>query len=203
MPTGQCELTDEQLILACREAEPDQARALVGELAQRHFQRVCGFVFSLTGDRTVAHDLTQEAFVRVFKHRERYQQVARFTTWLYTIARNLALNEVRNRKHRPRLALDGAPADGSQADAFARRPAGAETPLEAVARGDLQAVVRAEVAALPSNYRAVVVLCDLEERPYAEAAEVLGVPVGTIRSRLSRARDQLEQRLRRALKAEG
>jgi RNA polymerase sigma-70 factor (ECF subfamily) len=198
MLAGLAELTDEQLMSSCKGADPEKARALVGELAARYFERVTGFVFGYTRDRASAQDLTQEAFVRVFRHRERYQEVARFSTWLYTIARNLALNEVRNRKHRPRLAEDGR-REGEGGDAFARNAAPAESPLEAVERGDLQALVRREVEALSPNHREVVVLCDLEERSYAEAAEILGVPVGTIRSRLSRARDQLAQRLERHL----
>jgi len=183
---------------SCKGADPEKARALVGELAVRYFERVTGFVFGYTRDRASAQDLTQEAFVRVFKHRERYQEVARFSTWLYTIARNLALNEVRNRKHRPRLAEDGRREDEG-GDAFARSAAPGETPLVALERSDMQALVRREVNALNDNHREVIVLCDLEERSYAEAAEVLGVPVGTIRSRLSRARDQLAQRLERHL----
>lgn len=199
MSMGLAELTDEQLMASCKGANPEQARMLVGELAQRYFERVVGFVFGYTGDRASAQDLTQEAFVRVYKHRERYREVARFSTWLYTIARNLALNEVRDRRHRPRLAEDGRREDGGGGDPLGRSPAAAETPLEEVARGDLQALVRREVEALTSNHREVVVLCDLEERSYAEAAEILGVPVGTIRSRLSRAREQLAQRLERIL----
>lgn len=194
------ELTDEDVIGACRDAPPERARVLVGELARRHMQGVAGFIFGLTGDATVAQDLAQEAFVRVFKHRASYKEVARFSTWLYTIARNLALNEVRNRKHRPELALD-RPLGGTEGGgaAGAQVAARGETPGEAVARSDLQALVRREVEALSAHHRAVVILCDLEERPYAEAAEILGVPVGTIRSRLSRAREQLAQALRRVL----
>ncbi|MCA8925284.1 MAG: sigma-70 family RNA polymerase sigma factor [Planctomycetes bacterium] len=197
-----CEFSDEALILGCRGAGEERARALVGELAQRHLDRVVGFLYGLTGDAAVAHDLAQEAFVRVYRHRERYREVARFSTWLYTIARNLALNELRNRQRRPQVygasttsdpalhPLDAAPASGA-------------SPVEAAAEQDLQHAVRAAVRSLQSPYREVVVLCDLEERSYAEAAEILGVPIGTVRSRLSRARGRLEQRLRPLLERGG
>lgn len=196
---GSGELSDEQLMVGCRDAPEDQARQLVGELARRHLDRVTQFVYGLTGDPTGALDLAQEAFVRVYRHRARYKEVARFSTWLYTIARNLALNELRDRKRRPRTAGGGAGTDSDERAGLGQAPTDGPTPAEAAATSDLQALVRREVAALPDAYRAVVVLCDLQERPYAEAAEILDVPVGTVRSRLFRARARLEERLRRAL----
>jgi len=201
MPIGLLELTDEQVMLACQGASPERARQLVGELARRYLERLASFLFGLTGDAAASLDLAQEAFIRVFRHRERYREVARFSTWLYTIARNLALNELRDRRLRPVLAGGaGHGADsGEHATLGAVADPSASAPDAALAQRDLQALVRREVSALPEHYRAVVVLCDLEERPYAEAAEILGVPVGTIRSRLSRAREQLERRLRKAL----
>lgn len=190
------ELTDEELILSCRDAPPEKARAVVGELASRHIDRLTSFVHGIVGDWTGAQDVAQEAFVRVYQHRESYREVARFSTWLYTIARNLALNELRNRTHRPRPMGGGAEGDDAGSAPAPEPAATGQGPLEAVARGDLRMVVRREIMSLPEHHRTVIVLCDLEQRPYAEAAEILGVPVGTIRSRLSRAREQLEQRLR-------
>ncbi|RMG10272.1 MAG: sigma-70 family RNA polymerase sigma factor [Planctomycetota bacterium] len=191
--------SDEELILACRGATPEAARALVGELAARHLERLAGFLSSITGDPSEALDLAQEAFVRVYRNREKYREVARFRTWLYTIGRNLALNELRDRKRRPRAGPGRPTADGEEPGAVALAPAEDDGPAEAVAREDLQERVRREIRALPPHYAAVVVLCDLEERTYAEAAEVLDVPVGTVRSRLSRARERLAQRLRSVL----
>jgi RNA polymerase sigma-70 factor, ECF subfamily len=190
------DLTDEQLIGGCQGASPERARDFVGELAARYSERLTGFLFGFVGDASVAQDLAQEAFVRVYKHRERYKDVARFSTWLYTIGRNLALNEVRNRKHRPLLASG---VGTEEVDVIGLQAASGASPADVVVQSDLSAVVRREVAALPDHQRAVVILCDLEERPYADAAEILGVPIGTVRSRLSRARSALEERLRRVL----
>jgi RNA polymerase sigma-70 factor (ECF subfamily) len=194
MPTGLLARSDEELILACRGAPLEHARALVGELARRHLERLASFICGITGDSAAALDLAQEAFVRVYKHRDNYKEVARFTTWLYTIGRNLALNEIRNRKRRPLAGAGGD--DSNEAGALATAPARTEGPSAAAEKADVATVVRAAVAELPDHYRTVVILCDLEGRTYAEAAEVLEVPVGTIRSRLSRAREQLERRLR-------
>lgn len=191
-------LSDEQLMLKCRGAEPEVARAIVGELARRHLERLAGFLFGLTGDRAGALDLAQEAFVRVFRHRDRYKEIARFSTWLYTIGRNLALNEIRNRKKRPDSAgsLRGSLDDSGESDPLSRFAGDEAGPAQVVEASELQVLVRRAIETLPEHYRAPVILCDLEERPYAEAAEILGVPIGTIRSRLSRARAQLERALR-------
>ncbi|MGE0708770.1 MAG: RNA polymerase sigma factor [Planctomycetota bacterium] len=193
--------TDEELMLQCRGAPPDLAGRLIGELARRHMERLATFIFGLTGDRSGALDLAQEAFVRVFKHRESYREIARFSTWLYTIGRNLALNEVRNRRRRP-SPMGHAGADGAGSgewDPLGGLASGAPDPATAAQTSDLRAQVRAAIEELPEHYRAVVILCDLQERPYAEAAAILEVPVGTIRSRLSRARAQLAGLLEGAL----
>lgn len=189
-------LTDEQLMLRCRGAEAEVARSIVGELARRHLERLAGFLFGLTGDRAGSMDLAQEAFVRVFRHRDRYKEIARFSTWLYTIGRNLALNEIRNRKKRPTSVGVLSSDESGEGDALGRFASRGKTPAEAVETTELQGLVRRAIETLPEHYRAVVILCDLEERPYAEAAEILAVPIGTIRSRLSRARAQLERALR-------
>lgn len=189
-------LSDEDLMLRCRGETPEQARLLVGELASRWLERLAGFIFGFTGDAAGAPDLAQEAFVRVFKHRENYREVARFSTWLYTIGRNLALNEIRNRKRRPNLV--GADAEGRD-DPLVRFADDNAGPAERTEQDDLRALVRREIGALPDHYRVVVILVDLEERPYQEAAEILELPIGTVRSRLSRAREQLERRLRKVL----
>jgi RNA polymerase sigma-70 factor (ECF subfamily) len=188
---------DEQLMLLCRGAPPDLARRLIGELAVRHLERLATFLFGITGDRSGSLDLAQEAFVRVFKHRDSYKEIARFSTWLYTIGRNLALNEIRNRKRRPNLVGGVGREEGR--DVLAEVSDGGPGPAAAAQATDLRQIVREAIQQLPDHYRSVVILCDLEERPYAEAAVILEVPVGTIRSRLSRARSQLATLLRDVL----
>lgn len=187
--------SDEAIMRACRGAETEQARRLVGELARRHLERLATFLFGITKDRSGSLDLAQEAFVRVFKHRENYKDLARFSTWLYTIGRNLALNELRNRQRRPNL-LGGGGDDSGEQDPLAGFAAAGGDPQGAAQQSDVQRVVRAAIEELSETYRSVVILCDLQELQYAEAAEILGVPIGTVRSRLSRARGQLADRLR-------
>src|SRR5688572_7884553 len=101
---------DEDLLLRCKTAPQEEVQRIVGELARRHTGAVVGFIHGIVSDSVQAEDLAQEAFVRVYRHARGWEPgAAKFTTWLFTIARNLALNELRDRKRRPALALD-APA---------------------------------------------------------------------------------------------
>lgn len=195
-PGGWADVPDEALMARCRGADPELARRIVGELACRHLERLAGFLFGLTGDRSGSLDLAQEAFIRVFKHRENYKEIARFSTWLYTIGRNLALNEIRNRRRRPNLVGGATSGDSDEGQILATVSHEGAGPVAQTETADLRVRVRAAIAELPEHYRAVVILCDIEERPYAEAAAILEVPIGTVRSRLSRARSQLAERLR-------
>lgn len=192
--------SDEALIARCRDADAHEVQRLVGELARRHHRTITGFIHGiLGGDGMAAEDLAQEAFVRVYRHARGWEPgEAKFTTWLFTIARNLALNEVRDRKKRPLLVLDrpSGRADESGEDAVAAVPSRGETPLDAAARSDATEALRAAVRELPEGFRLVLVLCDLEQLSYEECAETLAIPIGTVRSRLARARSQLSERLR-------
>lgn len=192
------ELSDEELFIRCRDA-PDAAdiRAAVGILARRHHVRLVRYLVTLVGRVEAAEDVAQEAFVRIYKHAREYREVAKVSTWLYRIATNLALNELRDRKRRPALSLD-APVGGPGGDGRAREVAQAcePGPAERAEARDMQAHVRRAIDDLPELYRVVMLLCDLQGMSYEEAAVALGVKVGTIRSRLFRARERFEERLK-------
>lgn len=196
--------SDEELITGCRSATPERKRELIGELARRHHRGLLNFIYSFTRDRDAAEDLVQETFIRVYRNAESYQTIAKFSTWLYRIGRNLALNEIRNRRKRPALALNrrvGGDEDGGEVVAGV---AGDDmAPAELVEQSDTRRFVRAVVAEIPDGFREVLVLCDLQGMSYQECADVLEIKIGTVRSRLSRARSQFEERMRRALAKAG
>ncbi len=187
---------DETLMLRCRDAPAAEVQRIVGTLATRHHRAVTGFVHGIVGgDVATAEDLAQEAFVRVYRHARAWQPGgAKFRTWLFTIARNLALNELRDRKKRPRLVLDGSPDDSGELSASV--PARDDGPVDTAVRRETAELVRRAVMALPEAFRLVLVLCDLEHRSYEDCAQALAIPIGTVRSRLARARGQLSERLR-------
>ena len=169
------EQTDEELMHQAQTASPEVVRTIVSELARRHHVRLVGFLDGIVRDGTTAEDLAQEAFVRVYRHAKDYKPVARFSTWLYAIGRNLALNEVRDRKKRPTLALNRASkTDTSETEAVANMEGASEAPAEAASEHERAAELRRAVAELPEAFRLVLVLCDLEQVSYQECAAILG-----------------------------
>jgi RNA polymerase sigma-70 factor (ECF subfamily) len=164
------------------------------ELVRRFQGRVINLVSRVLNDRECADDLAQEVFVRVYVHRRNYRHGSRFSTWLFTIAANLAKNEIRRRVRKrnwysldalQEMLKDSAPqlADPSE---------GRESSLE---REQLQAAVGRAIATVPEKYRLALVLRDIEGLPYEEIAQVLGIPGGTVRSRINRARGMLKRKL--------
>src|SRR6185369_12453785 len=95
------ELVDEELIQVAKDAPIEAVKKIVSELARRHHRRLVSFLYGIVRDQTTAEDLAQETFVRIFRHAHEYKPIAKFSIWLMTIGRNLALNEMRDWKKRP------------------------------------------------------------------------------------------------------
>ena len=154
-------------------------------LLARHFDRIHGICRRITGHPEDALDATQEALMAVTRGIGRYDARAAFTTWLYRVATNAALDEVRRRKRRP------APSDLDAMEPVPATGTGASVDSAVVARLDVDAAL----AALAPEFRAAVVLRDLCDLDYGEIAEALGIPIGTVRSRIARGRAAIAQHL--------
>ena len=159
------------------------------ELMRRYDRRLHNFVHRTVGDRERAEDLVQETFVRVYRHMHRFDQTRKFSTWIYTIAGNLAKNELRNRARNP-LVLFQAITKNWDAD---YRPLEWEDPKtrpdDLYRRRFLREKVNEAVARLPDHHRTVFVLRELHGKTYEEIAEITGCNLGTVKSRLNRARN--------------
>ena len=156
------------------------------EVVRTHSARVYRLAYRLTGDRHDAEDLTQEVFVRVFRSLSTYAP-GTFEGWLHRITTNLFLDQAR-RKSRIRF-------EGLAEDAAERLPGREPTPAQAYFDTHLDGDIEAALAALPPEFRAAVVLCDIEGLSYEEIAATLGVKLGTVRSRIHRGRAQLRAAL--------
>ena len=156
------------------------------EVVRDHSARVFRLSYRLTGNAHDAEDLTQDVFVRVFRSLHRFQP-GTFEGWLHRITTNLFLDGARRRQ---KIRFDGL-ADGSEE----RLPSAWPTPSEQLADADLDHDVAAALAALTPDFRAAVVLCDIEELSYEEIAAVLDIKIGTVRSRIHRGRAQLRAAL--------
>lgn len=169
--------------------------AALNDLMARHAAPVFRFLFRMVGNEDDANDLAQETFVRVFKSAKSFRDGAKFSTWLFTIAANLARNHFRWRSRHPNLSLDAENPETEQSLGSAL-PADAPSPNEAVLAGERAAAVRQAVGGLPEDLRAALVLCEWEERSVAEAAAILAATPKAVESRLYRARALLRPRLK-------
>lgn len=170
--------------------------AALNDLMARHGRAVFQFLYRMVGNEDDANDLAQEAFVRVYRARASFRPEQKFSTWLYTIAANLARNHVRWRARHPNVSLDAETGqDGSSLGSGLA--AGSATPREEAEVAERAAAVRAAVARLPDELREAIVLCEWEERTVAEAATILQTTPKAVESRLYRARQLLRERLKR------
>lgn len=182
---------DVRLMLRVR----DDDAAAFGELVDRHQDRLVSVLTYQVGRRELAEELAQETFLRVYKARRRYEPGAKFTTWLFTIANNLALNALRGmaRKREVRLAAPSA----DQTGAAAPHPTAASSamPTRLADRSELCDAVQAAIATLSERQRTAVLLAKFENMEYAEIGEVLGMSAKGVKSLLARAREKLRQAL--------
>ena len=190
-------LSDEDLMA---EAAEDNERAF-RELVSRYQTRVINLVSRLLNDREASDDICQEVFVRVYIHRRNYRRGAKFSTWLFTIAANLAKNEIRRRKRRRNWSsLDELHEQVQDASLVLMDPrANRERDVETK---QVQGIVGAAIASLPERYRLALTLRDIEGLAYEEIAQILKIPGGTVRSRINRARLMLRKKLEPLLRRE-
>ena len=160
------------------------------EMVEKYQGRVVGILYHIVGDKEDAEDLAQDAFLRVYRSRKNYQPTAKFSTWLFTIVNNLALNAIRDRKRKPRSALpavDSGPMSGRPLEQMLASPSGA-MPSRIFAKGEMAEVVRHAVSQLSEEQRLAVMLNKFEDMNYKQIAEVMDKSEMAVKSLLSRAR---------------
>lgn len=159
------------------------------EIVRRYDKRLHNFVARTVGDREQAEDLVQETFVRVYRHLHRFDQSRKFSTWIYTIAGNLAKNELRNRSRNPLVLFQAIMKNWGAGF----RPLEWEDPKtrpdDLYRRRFLREKVNEAVEQLPEHHRTVFVLRELHGKSYEEIADIIDCNLGTVKSRLNRARN--------------
>lgn len=187
---------DIRLMLAVRGGD----QAAFAELVERYQHRLVGVMNHLVGHPQEAEDLAQEVFLRVYRTRQKYSPKAKFSTWLFTIANNLALNALRDRQRRKALPLE---VRESGANVTAPADDRAPTPNQPMQQQELAEVVRRALDDLNERQRVAVVLNKFEDMGYAEIAEVMGLTTKAVKSLLSRARGRLREALQPYIYMEG
>jgi RNA polymerase sigma-70 factor, ECF subfamily len=170
------------------------------QLVEKYKLPVISLVSRTLRDPTEAEDLAQNVFVQAFKSAARYEATAKFSTWLFTIARNLCLNEIRRRSRHPSEPLEGfaSEAEDSQPRQFA--DVHSSSPPESLLQGELEHKVEEAIRGLPDNQRMAILLCREEELSYEEIAKVLGCSVSATKSLIHRARETLKEKLKAYLR---
>lgn len=183
---------DIRLMLRVRDDDP----AAFAELVERFQHRLVAVMNHLVGHPDEAEDLAQEVFLRVYRNRKKYRPRAKFATWLFTIANNLALNALRDRQRRPVV-----PWEGHESGAFGSRhtehfaPTREPPPAQKMQQEELAGVIRSALDSLNERQRIAIVLNKFEDMNYAEIGEVMGLSTKAVKSLLSRARGKLREAL--------
>lgn len=186
--SGFGELSDAEILAEVAAGDIDAYGKIVG----RYRGRLYNFVFRFVSDKETAEDIVQETFLRAFRKRKEYRAIANFSTWLFTIAGNLAKSELRRRKRWRLFSLhrDDESDTGMELPDETYRP-------DKVAESSLaDDQIHDAITSLPENYRQVILLRDVEGMAYQEIAEIVDCPVGTVKSRVNRARLKLQQKLK-------
>ncbi len=182
-------LSDEDLMALVQEND-DAAFEL---LVERYQHALTTFISRFVGSGSHVQDILQETFIRVWRHRMRYKTVAKFSTWVYTIAGNLAKTELRRKKIRRSVTI--------RTGGESREEEGVDIvddssdPERDTFRSEIRTLVVKEIEQLPEAYKAAVILRDLQDKSYEEIGEILNVPVGTVKSRVNRGRQRLQKKL--------
>lgn len=167
------------------------------ELVRRYERPVFSLVYRMVRDREVAEDLAQETFIKVLNHIDRYSPEFKFSSWLFKIANNVAIDHLRRRRL-DTVSIDGAPDATSASEVEAstiQLSAEQESPLEELASRELGSAIERAIGALRPQYRACILLRHVEGRSYEEIAATLDLPLGTVKTYIHRARHELRRAL--------
>ena len=179
--------TDEELISRFQAGDE---RAYV-ELVNRYKDKLLNFVFQFLGDIEQAEDVVQDTMVRLYEKKHYYKEIAKFSTWIYTIARNLANTELRKRKRRKTTYLSQLSKEERQFEI----PAVQDDVDQSLHNEFINDRIQSAINNLPEHFKLVIILRDIQELSYDDISNIVEVPLGTIKSRINRARIQLQAEL--------
>ncbi len=184
-------LSDHALIEATKKGDEDA----FAEIMARYRNQITNYLYRFLNDYEEAVDLAQETFVRVYFAIERYHTDYAFSTYIYRIATNLAISEIRKRKRRRLVSLTGLfQFDNAEAQDF-EPPDEKTLPLENLIEDEQRETIARAIATLPEKYRAPIILRDVEGKSYEDVARIMKLGLGTTKSRISRARKLLRDKL--------
>ena len=182
------QFTDEELIF--RFQNGDEQSYI--ELVKRYKDRLINFVFRLVNDRDQAEDIIQDTMLKLYTHKHYYKNIAKFSTWIYTIAGNFAKTELRKKKTRKVTNNSQLGPEDRDYDPPSNDP----NPQKLVESEFINKKIHEAIEKLHKHFKVVIVLRDIEKLPYEEISNIVDVPLGTVKSRINRARIQLQKDLK-------
>lgn len=184
-------ISDEDLIERFQQGDTNAYELIV----KRYKDQLLNFVFRFLANEEEAQDVVQETFLRVYRNRFAYTRVAKFSTWIYTIAGNLARTELRRRKRRRLFSISDMGLEDRDYE-ISDEGFNPETHVDSALQEE---IIQREISKLSPKFREVIILRDVQELSYEEISKIIRVPIGTVKSRVNRARLRLQNRLKNIL----
>jgi RNA polymerase sigma-70 factor (ECF subfamily) len=187
------DVSDQQVVVFAQEGREDAYR----ELIKRYERPVYSLIYRMVRDNETAEDLAQETFIKVLNNIDRYRPEFKFSSWLFKIANNITIDHLR-RRQLDTISIEGAPdaVTGERIRATAVTVAsGGESPLEELESKEIGASIEEAIAKLRPEYRACIILRHVEDYSYDEIAEIVKLPLGTVKTYIHRARQELREHL--------
>lgn len=181
-------ITDETLIAQFQRGDVQAFDVLV----HRYKDQLLNYVYRFVGNRVDAEDIVQDTFLRVYKNKHYYKEIAKFSTWVYTIAGNLAKTELRRRKRRKVFSVSNFVNEERDFDI----PDGERSPDQAVDGALKDDMIQKAIDKLPAKFKEVIILRDVQGFAYEEISQILNIPLGTVKSRVNRGRLKLQEDLK-------
>jgi RNA polymerase sigma-70 factor (ECF subfamily) len=181
-------IADEELIARFQEGD----EYAFDQIVRRYKDPLLNYVYRFVGDTIEAEDIVQDTFYRVYKNKHYYKEVAKFSTWIYTIAGNLSKTELRRRRRRKFFSIHGDATTEKEYDL----PDVSKNPETKANSTVTEKIIQKAISKLPPKFRQVIILRDVQEFSYEEIASILKVPLGTVKSRVNRARLRLQDDLK-------
>jgi RNA polymerase sigma-70 factor (ECF subfamily) len=192
-PKSYTDVSDQQVVVFAQEGREDAYR----ELVKRYERPVFSLVYRMVRDNETAEDLAQETFIKVLNNIDRYRPEFKFSSWLFKIANNITIDHLRRRQV-DTISIEGSPdavtAERAHATAVTIT-SGGESPLEELESRELGAQIEQAIAKLRPEYRACIILRHVEDYSYDEIAEIVKLPLGTVKTYIHRARQELREYL--------
>ena len=188
------EQADPDAVLMLRVKRGD--RAAFATLVEKYKHPLFNFICRTLRDEAESEDLAQNVFLQVYKSRQRYERTAKFSTWLFTIARNLCLNEIRRRSRHPAESIEESHTENEDQPQRQYEDKRIFLPTDNVLHGELASKIEEALAELPENQRTAILLCRQDELSYEEIAKILGCSLSATKSLIHRGRETLKEKLK-------